>query len=198
VTQTSRLARLAVAAGLFAVGVTGCALPLGAPAVRRPVAPTDRPAPASVFAPTGPTQLGRVVRITDGDTIRVVVDGQEQRLRYIGIDTPERAGPGGLAEPFAAEATLVNTKLVRGKEVALERDASETDRYDRLLRYVWLSPDLDNATTDDDAWRLVNLELVRAGLAEAIRYPPDTKYDAILESAESEARAARRGMWAED
>ena len=197
-TLTSRLGRRAVvAAVLFAVGVTGCALPMGVPARRIPaqrhVVPTD------TFAPTGPTEVGRVVRITDGDTIRVLIDGEEERVRYIGIDTPERAGPDVLVvEPYAVEATLANTKLVGGKEVVLERDVSETDRFDRLLRYVWLSPDLDNATTDDDAWRLVNLELVRAGLAEAVRYPPDVAYAAILEAAESDARAAERGMWAKD
>ena len=160
---------------------------------------SDTFVPTDAFAPTGPTEVGRVVRITDGDTIRVLIDGEEERVRYIGIDTPERAGPDVLVvEPYAVEATLANTKLVGGKEVVLERDVSETDRFDRLLRYVWLSPDLDNATTDDDAWRLVNLELVRAGLAEAVRYPPDVEYAAILEAAESDARAAGRGMWAEE
>lgn len=196
-TLTSRLGRrVLVTAVLFAIGGTGCALPVGVPARRIPaqrnVVQTD------TFAPTGPTDVGRVLRITDGDTIRVLIDGEEERVRYIGIDTPERAGPDVLVEPYADEATLANTKLVGGKEVVLERDVSETDRFDRLLRYVWLSPDLDNATTEDDSWRLVNLELVRAGLAEAVRYPPDVAYTAILEAAESDARAAGRGMWAED
>jgi micrococcal nuclease len=130
-----------------------------------------------------------VTSITDGDTIRVEIDGHESRLRYIGIDTPESRAPGTPVEPFALAATAANASLVGGAQVVLEKDVSETDRFDRLLRYVWLSPD------DGAAWRLVNLELVRAGLAEAVAYPPDTKYQDVLESAESEARAAGRGQW---
>ena len=147
-------------------------------AVATPAAATDR-LPASTFAPSGPTEAGLVVRITDGDTVRVVIDGVEHRLRYIGIDTPESVAPNTPVEPFAEAATDANARLVDGEAVVLERDVSETDRFDRLLRYVWLAPDLGNRATDDDAWRLVNLELVRAGLAEAVDYPPDTKYSAI-------------------
>jgi micrococcal nuclease len=153
--------------------------------------------PAGTFRPTGATESGRVVDVTDGDTVRVRLDGAEHRLRYIGIDTPERSGPDVLLELQALEATIANTRLVDGEEVVLERDVSETDRYGRLLRYVWLEPDLDNDATDDDAWRMVNLELVRMGLAQAREYPPDVKHAAMLEAAESEARDAGRGIWAE-
>jgi micrococcal nuclease len=137
------------------------------------------------------------VRITDGDTIRVLMDGVEHRLRYIGIDTPESVAPNSPIEPYAIAATEANARLVDGERVVLERDVSETDRFDRLLRYVWLEPDIANRATDDDVWRLVNLELVRMGLAEAVDFPPDVKHSAILEAAESEARAAGRGLWAE-
>lgn len=150
-------------------------------------------APAG-FAPSGPTEVARVVRITDGDTIRVLVSGQEDRLRYIGIDTPESVAPNTTVEPFALAATAANARLVEGREVVLEKDVSETDRFDRLLRYVWLAP----PDAPDGAWVLVNLELVRSGLAEARAYPPDTKYHGLLEAAESDARAARLGMWARE
>jgi micrococcal nuclease len=125
-----------------------------------------------------------------------VIAGDEHRVRYIGIDTPERVGPDVLVELQALEAAVANTRLVDGERVILERDVSETDRYDRLLRYVWLAPDLSNDASDDDAWRMVNLELVRMGLAEARRYPPDVRYARTLEEAESEAREAERGIWA--
>jgi micrococcal nuclease len=131
-----------------------------------------------------------VVDITDGDTVRVFIDGEEHRLRYIGIDTPESVAPDQPVEAYGPEATTANALLVGGEEVVLESDVSDTDRYDRLLRYVWLEPD-----DPGDAWTLVNLELVEAGLAEAIEYPPDTKYVDDLEAAEDEARAAGRGMW---
>jgi len=82
------------------------------------------------------------------------------------------------------EAWQANYKLVEGKEVRLERDISETDRYGRLLRYVYV----------DDV--LVNAELVRQGLAQAKAYPPDTRYQGYLEEMEAEAREAGRGIWA--
>jgi micrococcal nuclease len=140
--------------------------------------------------PTGPTEIARVARITDGDTVRVIIDGVEHRLRYIGIDTPESVAPDSPIEPFALAASDANAMLVERADVVLESDVSDTDRYDRLLRYVWLAPE-----TPGGAWRLVNLELVEAGLAEAVEYPPDTKYADDLEAAEQEARQAGRGMW---
>jgi endonuclease YncB( thermonuclease family) len=155
-----------------------------------------RPATEPTFGPTGETQIGQVVSITDGDTVRVVIDGEEYRLRYIGIDTPESVAPDTPVEPFALAATAANAALVEDETVVLERDVSETDRFDRLLRYVWLTPDDSAAPGDPDAaWRLVSLELVAAGLAEAVDYPPDTKYSDLFDAAEAEARQAGRGMW---
>ena len=119
----------------------------------------------------------RVSRVVDGDT---VVLSTGQRVRYIGVDTPEMDP----VEPFGREAAEANRQLVEGKAVRLEKDVSETDRYGRLLRYVWV----------DDT--MVNLELVRRGLAEAKAYPPDTRYQLLLEAAEAEAKLAGRGMWA--
>jgi micrococcal nuclease len=119
-----------------------------------------------------------VTRIVDGDTI-VISSGD--KVRYIGIDTPELSPP----EAFAEEATRINRELVLGKTVRLEKDVSETDRYGRLLRYVWV----------DDT--MVNLEMVKKGLAEAKAYPPDTKYQVLFEAAELEAKMAGRGMWAQ-
>jgi len=102
-------------------------------------------------------------------------------VRYIGIDAPE-IHPD--LEAFGIEAWEANRELVEGKEVRLEQDVSETDKYGRLLRYVWI----------DDI--LVEAELVRQGLAWAKAYPPDTKYQDYLEQMEAEAKEAGRGMWA--
>ena len=101
-------------------------------------------------------------------------------MRYIGIDTPE-VHPE--LEAFGLEAWAANRELVAGKIVYLERDVSETDKYGRLLRYVYVN-DI-----------LVNAKLVRAGLADARAYPPDIKYQDYLEGLEQEARQAGRGMW---
>ena len=125
-----------------------------------------------------PPATGKVTQVIDGDTI--VIEGS-YRVRYIGIDTPEIHPE---AEPFGIEAWQANRSLVEGKEVRLEKDVSETDKYDRLLRYVYV----------DGVF--VNAELVRQGLAQAKAYPPDTKYQDYLAETEAEARGAGRGMWA--
>ena len=123
-------------------------------------------------------ETATVTQVIDGDTI--VID-TGHRVRYIGIDTPE-VHP--VAEAYGMEAWQANRNLVEGKEVRLERDATETDQFGRLLRYVYV----------DDT--LVNAELVRLGLAEAKAYPPDIKHQELLEQLEKEARQAGRGMWA--
>jgi micrococcal nuclease len=149
--------------------------------------PTPTPAPTPVFGrePTGPTEIGQVVNVVDGDTIDVVVDGRKVRVRYIGMDTPETHS--GL-EWLGPEASAANSRLVMGREVVLEKDVSETDQYGRALRYVWLH---DGAT-----WTLVNLELIREGFATIMRYPPDVKYiDPIFVPAEDAAKAAGIGRW---
>ena len=179
---------------LLAAAVIGCASMAPTPAASvSPSVGVAGPAAAAgleTFTPTGPTQDGLIVDVTDGDTIRVMIDGVEHRLRYIGIDTPESVKPGSPVEPYALAASGANARLVEDARVVLEKDVSETDRFDRLLRYVWLPP-----ADESDDWRLVNLALVEAGLAEAIDYPPDTKYSALLRAAEDAARAAGRGMW---
>ena len=118
----------------------------------------------------------RVIEVIDGDTI--IIEGG-QRVRYIGIETPEIRPE---AEDFGIEAWQANRRLVEGKRVRLEKDVSETDKYGRLLRYVYIN-DI-----------FVNAELVKEGLAEAIAYPPDTRYQDYLEQTEAEARKAGRGM----
>jgi micrococcal nuclease len=135
--------------------------------------------------PTGRTQVGRVVNVVDGDTIDVLVVDQVIRVRYIGIDTPEVHGG---VEWMGREASAANERLVGGRRVVLEKDVSETDRYGRALRYVWLR--------DGGEWRLVNLALLRRGLATVATYPPDVKYvDALYLKAQRHARSNGLGLW---
>jgi len=124
-----------------------------------------------------PPDTVAVIKVIDGDTI--VIEGG-YRVRYIGIDTPE-IHPR--LEAYGIEARQANRQMVEGKRVRLEKDVSETDRYDRLLRYVYV----------EDVF--VNAELVRVGLARVISYPPDTRYQSLLEEVEEEARRAGRGIW---
>jgi hypothetical protein len=107
----------------------------------------------------------------------------EYRVRYIGIDTPELDDERPEFCALAQEATILNRQLVEGQNVRLEQDVSETDRYGRLLRYVYV----------DDIF--VNAELVRQGLAWAEAYEPDTKYQDYLEELEAEAKLAGIGIW---
>lgn len=120
-------------------------------------------------------EVGQVEYVIDGDTIDVVINGQSYRVRYIGVNTPE------LDEPCYDDATNANLSLVGGETVQLVKDVSDTDRYGRLLRYVYVG-DL-----------FVNAELVTEGWAEAVRYEPDTAYLDIFYELEDEARAAGLG-----
>jgi len=124
-------------------------------------------------------------RVIDGDTIEVDIDGTSYKVRYIGIDTPELDDKRAEYCALAQEATRLNRQLVEGETVRLEKDVSETDKYGRLLRYVYV----------DDI--LVNAELVRQGLAWAKAYEPDTKYQDYLEELETEAKQDKIGIWRE-
>lgn len=120
-------------------------------------------------------ELATVTRVIDGDTIDVEINGTRERVRYIGVNTPERE------DVCYQEATNANVALVAGKVVRLEKDTSETDPNGRLLRYVYVGD------------TFVNAELVRTGYAEAVSYPPDTanfNYFRGLEEAASRANLA--------
>ena len=121
----------------------------------------------------------KVVRVIDGDTIEIAGGAH---VRYIGIDTPETYPK---VEFYGPEAKAKNIELVEGKLVTLEKDVSETDKYGRLLRYVYVDG------------IFVNGELVRLGYAEAVAYPPDTRYQWQLEQLEKEAKSAKRGLWSD-
>ena len=90
-------------------------------------------------APIGDTTKAKVIRVIDGDTIEVEMSSDTYRVRYIGMDTPERNQQG------YQEATNANIELVSGRTVVLEKDISEVDRYGRLLRYVWVDGHMINA-----------------------------------------------------
>jgi len=158
------------------------ATPTAAPSPTASAVPSTAEATAAPSATAGRTPA-HVVRVIDGDTIVVVIDGLEYRVRYIGINTPETVDPRKPVECYGREASQRNRELVDGKTVGLEKDVSETDQYGRLLRYVWV---------DDD---MVNAILVREGYALVSSYPPDVKYQELFLDLEREAREAGRGLW---
>ena len=134
----------------------------------------------------GPQGGGTVVSITDGDTLRIRIQGVEERVRLIGIDTPETRGRGGLRECFGAEATSrMKSLLPPGTKVRLERDVEARDRYERLLAYVYRA--------DDDLF--VNLAMARDGYAAALTIPPNVAYAERFREAAADARDEGRGLW---
>ena len=161
------------------------------------VAPTATPsrasvAPGSAAPPTAvppAREAATVVRVIDGDTIAVrFADGHTDTVRYIGIDTPETKDPRTTVECFGEAASAKNGELDAGRAVALEKDTSERDRYDRLLRYVWV-------TGGDGAERFANAELVQWGFAAASSYPPDVRHQETFRSLQQAAQAQRLGLW---
>jgi micrococcal nuclease len=141
----------------------------------------------TALRPIGATEVARVVRVVDGDTLVIDRGFGNERLRYIGMDTPESVKPGSPVEFMAREASAANAALVDGREVVLETDVSDTDRFGRLLRYVWLR--------EGDGWVLVNLELVRRGFAQAASFPPDVRWQDEFRQAQRDAREAGLGLW---
>jgi micrococcal nuclease len=118
---------------------------------------------------------GTVTQVIDGDTIDVNINGTEYRVRYIGINTPERD------EVCYSDARNANVTLVQGQTITLVRDVSETDSFGRLLRYIYV-----NGVN-------VNAQLVAQGYAEAVEYPPDTAQTASFRDLEVQAQAANLG-----
>jgi len=112
--------------------------------------------------------------VVDGDTV-VLDDGR--KVRYVGINTPERG------RPFYKEATEANRRLVEGKTVILQTDTVPVDQYGRLLAYVWVG----------DVF--VNYEIVWQGYANMYTLPPNVKYEKEIRQAERDARENGRGLW---
>lgn len=144
--------------------------------VNQAITPTPTPAPT----------YSKVTRVFDGDTIEI--EGGA-KVRYIGIDAAE-VYPKRLC--FSDEALAKNRELVSGKVVKLEKDVSETDKYGRLLRYVFV----EGPTTSSGQISLfVNDFLVKSGFAKVMTVPPDVKYKDLFLESEKYARENNLGLW---
>lgn len=122
----------------------------------------------------------KVERVIDGDTL-VLENGQ--KVRYIGIDSPETTSKDETTNCFAELSLNKNKELVEGKMVKLEKDISETDKFDRLLRYVFVDG------------LFVNEYLVKEGYAKVSTFPPDVKYQEVFKNEEKTAREDNKGLW---
>jgi micrococcal nuclease len=127
-----------------------------------------------------------VQRVVDGDTIVVSIAGRDERVRLIGVDTPESVDPRTPVQCFGKEASNFTTQLLPpGTVVRLERDVEARDRFDRLLAYVYRVSD----------GLFVNFELVRAGYAQVLTIPPNVAYAEEFRVAAAAAREAGTGLW---
>lgn len=141
------------------------------------------PPPEASPTPTAIVEEGNVTYVTDGDTIKVNVSGTVFTVRYIGIDTPETKHPTQPVECYGPQADAFNRQLVLGKTVRLQKDVSQTDRYGRLLRYVYVEN------------KMVNEVMVRQGYAVSMTYKPDIRYQERFKQAENQAKAENLGLW---
>lgn len=131
--------------------------------------------------PGSPDRTYVVERVIDGDTL--LLRGGE-RVRLLGVDTPETVHPRIPVEPFGPEASRYTERRVEGKTVRLGFDKERRDRYGRLLAYVYVEGSL------------LNEELIREGYSEAqLEYPYSNAMKRLFREAEAEARAANRGVW---
>jgi micrococcal nuclease len=152
---------------------------------------------------SGGDGLGVVVAVVDGDTIDVRLGGRDERVRLIGIDTPETKRPNTPVECFGPEASaFIASLLPVGTKVRIERDVVGRDDYGRLLGYVHLDTAGDGDTAGDDDQPVerrsmfVNLEIVRRGYAQPMSIPPNTTHADDFARAARAAEADDIGMWA--
>lgn len=129
-----------------------------------------------------------MVEVVDGDTVVVQIADRTERVRLVGIDTPEATGGFLPAECYGDEATVFTRSLLsEGTKVLLTRDVEARDRYDRLLAYVHRSGD----------GLFVNLEIAASGFAEALVIEPNTTHADAFYAAAANARDQGLGLWSE-
>lgn len=132
-----------------------------------------------------------VTKVIDGDTIWVDINGKEEKVRFIGVNCPEYTTK---IEEYGKEATEYTTNELLGKKVYLQKDISQTDDYNRLLRYVWLEK-IDTINEENIENYLFNAKLVINGYAQSNYYKPDISLQNYLEKFEKEAKKQKIGIW---
>jgi micrococcal nuclease len=140
-------------------------------------------------ATAGQAESARVVRVIDGDTIEVSIEGAEEDVRYIGVDTPETVNPGAPVQCYGRQASAANQRLVEGHTVRLVFDRERRDAYGRLLAYVYVA---DGSGGE----QLVNEALVAGGFATPLSIAPNGALAPRFAAAARAAEAAGLGLWA--
>lgn len=140
--------------------------------------------------------VGTVSRVVDGDTAVITVDGEDRRVRFLGVDTPETVHPNKPVQFYGKEASDYTKRELTGRRVWLEYDASPQDRYNRHLAYIWTEKPSGN---DEAAIRsgMFNARLLLGGYAKVLIIKPNKKYEAVFKQFEKEARTSRKGVWSQ-
>jgi micrococcal nuclease len=133
----------------------------------------------------GAPRTAQVLRVVDGDTIQVRLAGAKERVRFIGVDTPETVKPNTPVQCFGRAASAETHRLLDGRTVRLVSDVESRDRYGRLLAYVYRVGD----------GLFVNAELARRGFARQMTIPPNVRFAGRFATLVREARLARAGLW---
>jgi len=134
---------------------------------------------------SGSSANGRVVRVIDGDTVRVRLESGTETVRYIRVDTPESVKPGAPVQCFAKRAATFNRQLVAGRRVRLRFGPERRDRYGRLLAYVYV----------DGSTRSVSATLVARGYGRELTIPPNVQHVVLFKRLQRNARKRGLGLW---
>lgn len=150
-----------------------------------PIKPPETPTPTIIDR-----KLNKVLKVIDGDTVNVEIDGKSQTIRLIGIDSPETVDPRKPVQCFGKEASNKAKELLTGKNVVMEVDSTQgdKDKYNRLLRYIYL----EDGTS-------VNKYMISEGYAHEYTYQSNPyKYQTEFIEAEQSAREGKKGLWADN
>lgn len=130
------------------------------------------------------SELLNVIRVVDGDTIIVEINLKEEKVRLIGVDTPETVKPGTPVQKYGKQASAFIRRVLKDKKVKLEFDVQHRDKYARLLAYVYL-----------EDGRMMNKILLEEGYAQVMTVPPNVKYQKEFIDLERKAKKAKKGLW---
>lgn len=189
---------------LASVVLTGCGSSpsaTSAPQQNAPGAQQNAAEPAKTDSPGQPASpvkvtLAIVTSVADGDTLHVKINGREEKVRLIGVNTPEIAHPdlGIKEQPYGKEAAAYTQKRLTGKQVYLELDVGERDKYGRILAYIWLEQPKSDSEAEVRA-KMYNAELLLNGYARVMTVPPNVKYADMFVKFQREAKDAGKGLW---
>lgn len=141
-----------------------------------------------------PVIKATVTRVVDGDTVHVSINGRDETVRMIGVNTPETHHPNKPVEYYGPEAEKYTHSQLDGKQIWLQKDVQERDKYGRLLAYIWLEQ--PTSDSESEVWaKMYNAKLLLDGYAQVMTIPPNVKYADLFVKLQREAREGRHGLW---